>query len=257
MNDPNAQKMVLAKIGDSSITLGELVEFGKSSPTFYGFLQIPGGPDKLLREYVLEKLLLLEGKARKIPEPANHDKALYLLRIKKELLPDLPPLTEKEAKAYYQTHLEEFSTPLLLRLSQIKIYFTKKNHEEAKAKIERISKELEKGVSFEKLAQQYSEEPISAARGGDIGFVPVSSLSPEDVKKAILKLQIGQITPILKIGNSYTIVKLVDKREPIADPYDKVKGLVVEKAEQARQKERIEALRKQLERKWKVKYLDS
>ena len=256
LNDPGSQKMVLAKIGDTPITLGELVEFGRSSPAFYGFLEIPGGPDKLLRELVLERLFLLEGKALGVPEPANHEKTLYLLRIKRKLLPPLPPVTEKEAKEYYKKHLEEFSTPLLLRLSQIKVYYSDKNREKARKKIQKAQEELKKGIPFEKVAEKFSEEPISRSRGGDIGFVPSTSLGAKEVTDEILRLKVGELSKILTIGNSFTIVKLTDKREPIVDPFDRVKELAMEKAKKARQKARLEALRKKLESKWHVTYLN-
>ncbi len=256
LNDPGSQKMVLAKIGDTPITLGELVEFGRSSPAFYGFLEIPGGPDKLLRELVLERLFLLEGKALGVPEPANHEKTLYLLRIKRKLLPPLPPVTEKEAKEYYKKHLEEFSTPLLLRLSQIKVYYSDKNRKKALKKIKKAQEQLKKGVPFEKVAEKFSEEPISRSRGGDIGFVPSTSLGAKEVTDEILRLKVGELSKILTIGNSFTIVKLTDKREPIVDPFDRVKELAMEKAKKARQKARLEALRKKLESKWHVTYLN-
>ncbi len=256
LNDPGSQKMVLAKIGDTPITLGELVEFGRSSPAFYGFLEIPGGPDKLLRELVLERLFLLEGKALGVPEPANHEKTLYLLRIKRKLLPPLPPVTEKEAKEYYKKHLEEFSTPLLLRLSQIKVYYSDKNRKKALKKIKKAQEQLKKGVPFEKVAEKFSEEPISRSRGGDIGFVPSTSLGAKEVTDEILRLKVGELSKILTIGNSFTIVKLTDKREPIVDPFDRVKELAIEKAKKARQKARLEALRKKLESKWHVTYLN-
>ncbi len=256
LNDPEATKMVLAKIGDTPITLGELVEFGKSSPTFYGFLEIPGGPEKLLRELVLERLLLLEGKAQGIPEPANHEKTLYLLRIKRELLPPLPPVTEKEAKEYYRKHIEEFSTPLLLRLSQIKVYYNDKNREKAIQKIKKAQEELKKGIPFEKVAEKFSEEPISRSRGGDIGFVPSTSLGSKEVTDEILKLQVGELSRILTIGNSFTIVRLTDRREPIIDPFDRVREIAIEKAKKAREKERLEKLRARLEKKYHVTYMD-
>ncbi len=256
LNNPKSKDIVLAKIGNEQITVGDLVRFGKSSPAFYGYLQIPGGPDKLLRELVLEKLLILEGKERNIKEPANKDNGLYLLKVKRVLLPPLPPVTEKEARQYYEKHLSEFSTPLLLRLSQIKIYFNETNKNQAKAKIEQALKELKKGVPFDKVAKKYSQEPISRDRGGDIGFVPATSLGSKEVSEAILKLKKGQLSKILIIGNSFTIVKLTDLREPIADPFEQVKELAKQKAEQARQQTRLEELRKKLEKKWKVIYLD-
>ncbi len=106
------------------------------------------------------------------------------------------------------------------------------------------------------MAEKFSEEPISRSRGGDIGFVPSTSLGAKEVTDEILRLKVGELSKILTIGNSFTIVKLTDKREPIVDPFDRVKELAMEKAKKARQKARLEALRKKLESKWHVTYLN-
>ncbi len=255
LNDPGAKKIVLAKIGDRPVTVGDIVKFAKSSPAFYGFLEVPGGPDRLLKELVLERLIVLEGRSMKIPEPANHDEALYLMQVKRQLLPPLPPVTAQEAHRYYNEHLSEFSTPLLLRLSQVKVYFNDKNREKALAKIEKALREIKGGADFGLVAKKYSEEPISASRLGDIGFIPVSSL-PETTAGEIKKLRKGQVSRILTIGHSFTIVKLTDKREPMVDPYKKVRALAAQKAQRARDEKRVERLRRRLEKKWKVVYLN-
>ena len=62
----------------------------------------------------------------------------------------------------------------------------------------------------------YSEDPASSGSGGDLGYVPESSLSQSDpaLKKAVLSLKPGQISSVVVLRDSYRILKLVAKEAP-------------------------------------------
>jgi peptidyl-prolyl cis-trans isomerase SurA len=62
----------------------------------------------------------------------------------------------------------------------------------------------------------YSEDPASAGSGGDLGFVPESSLSQSDpaLKKAVMSLKPGQISGVIALRDSYRILKLVSREAP-------------------------------------------
>jgi peptidyl-prolyl cis-trans isomerase SurA len=99
---------------------------------------------------------------------------------------------------------------------------------EARRKIAALEQQLSTGADFTQLAMDYSEDPSSAGSGGDLGYVPESSLSQADpaLKKAVLSLKPGQVSPIIMVrdanGNSYRLLKLVAKEMPgqreLADP---------------------------------------
>lgn len=89
------------------------------------------------------------------------------------------------------------------------------NDEEAKRKIQAIEARLKQGEDFAMIAQNYSEDPATTPNGGDLGFLPESSLdktSPE-LKKLVLSLQPGQLSPIIHDGEGYRILKMIS-REP-------------------------------------------
>ncbi len=62
----------------------------------------------------------------------------------------------------------------------------------------------------------YSEDPASAGSGGDLGYVPESSLSQSDpaLKKAVMSLKPGQISGVIVLRDSYRILKLVARKRP-------------------------------------------
>ncbi|HVW86758.1 MAG TPA: peptidylprolyl isomerase [Bryobacteraceae bacterium] len=90
-----------------------------------------------------------------------------------------------------------------------------KTEEEAVRKIKAIEARLHQGEDFTMMAQNYSEDPQTTPNGGDLGFVPESSLdktSPE-LRKLILSLQPGQLSPIIHTQEGYRILKMIS-REP-------------------------------------------
>jgi peptidyl-prolyl cis-trans isomerase SurA len=77
-----------------------------------------------------------------------------------------------------------------------------------------IDMRVRQGEDFGQLAQSYSEDQF-AANGGDVGFVPESALdkaNPE-LRKIILQMTPGQVSPIIHTPEGYRIIKLI-AREP-------------------------------------------
>jgi peptidyl-prolyl cis-trans isomerase SurA len=87
------------------------------------------------------------------------------------------------------------------------------NEADAGRKAAMLIQKLDAGADFTELAMDYSEDP-SASTGGDIGFIPESSLSRSDpaLRKAVLALKPGQFTqPLRTKDGGYTILKLIAK----------------------------------------------
>jgi peptidyl-prolyl cis-trans isomerase SurA len=77
----------------------------------------------------------------------------------------------------------------------------------ASAKAGMLMERLKAGASFSELAMDYSEDPESAPRGGDLGLVPLSSLkqAPPPLRDAVLKTAPGMAN-MVSAGGAYTIV---------------------------------------------------
>jgi peptidyl-prolyl cis-trans isomerase SurA len=93
------------------------------------------------------------------------------------------------------------------------------NDVEARRKIEMIHNRLESGEDFATVANNYSEDTSDANNGGNMGFIPESSLrSQAAVFAAISRLQPGQMTDVLPLvppgaraPAGYAIYKLIEK----------------------------------------------
>ncbi len=87
--------------------------------------------------------------------------------------------------------------------------------DQARKKIDNIYARLRQGEDFAQLAQNYSEHPDSSQNGGDLGFIAESALERANVelRKAVMALRPGEITPVQRTAEGYRILKLIT-REP-------------------------------------------
>jgi peptidyl-prolyl cis-trans isomerase SurA len=95
---------------------------------------------------------------------------------------------------------------------------------EARRKCAALAQQLHSGADFANVAMDYSEDPVSAPSGGDLGFVPESSLNQADplLKKTVLSLKAGDVSDVIELRDGYRILKLVAKESPgqrqLSDP---------------------------------------
>jgi peptidyl-prolyl cis-trans isomerase SurA len=78
------------------------------------------------------------------------------------------------------------------------------------AKTKMLLERLKAGTRFSELAMEYSEDPESAPRGGDLGFVPVSKLkqAPPLLRNAVLGVEPGRVNVVSDNG-AHTLVLVV------------------------------------------------
>jgi peptidyl-prolyl cis-trans isomerase SurA len=83
---------------------------------------------------------------------------------------------------------------------------------EAAAKARMVMERLKAGARFEDVAADFSEDPESAPRGGDLGFVTLSALqqAPPQLRDAVLSGTPGSAR-LLSSGGAYTVVLVLGK----------------------------------------------
>lgn len=137
-------------------------------------------------------------------------------------------ISEKEVAEFYEANKASFNRPEpQYRLAQILVTpypdpnvrnlknDKAQNELEARKKIEMIAARLKAGEDFAMLAQHYSEDPNSAANGGEVGYIPESAFEKADaeLRKILLSLKPGEVSPIIRTPEGYRILRLI-AREP-------------------------------------------
>lgn len=82
---------------------------------------------------------------------------------------------------------------------------------EAKARLEKLRQRIISGESFETIAQVYSDDPGSAIKGGELGYVERGVMVPE-FEATALRLKVNEISEIFESQFGYHIVQLLDRR---------------------------------------------
>jgi peptidyl-prolyl cis-trans isomerase SurA len=137
-------------------------------------------------------------------------------------------VTDSDISAYYNQHKAEFNliepqfhlAQILVTPGpnpQVKNLQKAQNDAEAKKKIQQLMNRLDSGEDFASVAMNYSEQPEISPNGGELGFIPESSLKGDKLAyDAVSKLKPGQYTSILPIVDpsarqvlGYRIVKLI------------------------------------------------
>lgn len=134
-------------------------------------------------------------------------------------------VTDEEIAAYYEKNKANFNvSETTYHIAQIQVTprpdaeVRNLKNDDAKTpaaaehKIQALYQSLTRGEDFATLAQQYSEDPSTAAGGGDMGFIPASGLNAA-LKQVVNSLKVGQVSPIIRSNIGFHIFKLLGVEE--------------------------------------------
>lgn len=153
--------------------------------------------------------------------------------------------SDEEIKSYYQAHAEQFKTPEERHASHILILAKKDapaaEDKAAHAKAEELLTQVKKDpAAFAKLAQQNSQDPGSAPKGGDLGWFGRGMMVPA-FEQSVFALKDGDISGLVRSDYGYHIIKLTGIRP------ERVKALAEVKGDIADQLKRDNAAKKYAE----------
>ena len=94
-------------------------------------------------------------------------------------------------------------------------------------KAQGIVARLDAGESFEDLAKELSDDPGSAANGGDLGFFGRGVMAPE-FETAVFELQQGGRSQAVKTPFGFHIIELVEIKPEVATPLAEVRDQLVD-----------------------------
>lgn len=138
----------------------------------------------------------------------------YFAFTPNELPGGVPQPSQQEIKQYFDQHTYEYSTPEQARSRHILIKVAPdadaKTDAAAKAKAEGLLKQIQGGANFAELAKQYSDDPGSKDKGGELGFAQRGRMVPE-FDNAIFTQKTGE-TKIVKSQFGYHIVQVEERQ---------------------------------------------
>jgi parvulin-like peptidyl-prolyl isomerase len=224
---------VVLKIDGKDLTAGEIRALVNNMPGDFGkFYQ--QNPKNAIEQLYVMRFLAQEAEKEKLDQQSPMKEQLEMVRANALASAMLSyehnhfPVSEEMVKDYYQRNQAKYQQ------SKIKAIFvafkpvvpaagasiedvaraaseaatgrTQRSEAEARKLAEDLVKQVREGADFGKLVEQYSDDPASKAKGGDLGVVSVTSGQPADLKRAVLPLKAGEVTdPIRQLAGFYII----------------------------------------------------
>jgi parvulin-like peptidyl-prolyl isomerase len=193
------------------------------------------GPEgmKALTEQIIERLLLVEDTYDQLLDVENQELAtearlqVLLQMLHQEEVDDKIEITDEEIQIFYDENAAMMSIPPQMRIRYIRIGLGNNEDEvtAARVKVDEAYKKLvpglfQKGEDFSTVAQGYSEDPETAANGGELpGWIGESTDILTEIElhpfhEMILGLPNGEISTPFEFGGSLYIVQVIERTEP-------------------------------------------
>jgi peptidyl-prolyl cis-trans isomerase C len=140
-------------------------------------------------------------------------------------------VSDQTARQFYDRNKSEMTAPERVHLRHIVIQVLPKASEadkaKAKAKAEEVYKKVKAGEDFAKLAAQYSDDPGSKARGGDIGFIVKGQTVPAFEAAAFALQKPNEVAPLTETRFGYHIIQLLERQAGGEIPFEQVKDRLI------------------------------
>ncbi|HEY4317946.1 MAG TPA: peptidylprolyl isomerase [Herbaspirillum sp.] len=152
--------------------------------------------------------------------------------------------SEAETKAAYDSEQAKgsFNLPAIYHVAQIFVKAPagdKAATAAARDKASKLAKQAKDG-DFAAIARTGSDDANSAARGGDVGSLPLASLKPE-MQETVAKMKKDQVSDPIHSDTGFHIIKIIDIQPPRVATYDQVKPRLQALMRQQRQQQTMQA----------------
>jgi len=147
-----------------------------------------------------------------------------------------------ELQQAYDAGKANWMTPPLYRVSQI---FLAVPDAQSLETVRKQATELSKKAQgtpgdFAALATQYSQDRLTAERGGDTGLQPLQQLVPE-VRGAVAKLKVGAVSDPLQSAAGFHVIKLTEQQPARTATLDELRDQLTQALRAQRQEQIAQA----------------
>jgi len=243
--DPNPSSSdsgVIARIGDTEVKFDEMRASIESldAREQAALARDPSLLNQVVRTFLVRRVVLKEALAKKWDQESavaaqiqrardNTIVETYLQSVSKPA--DTYP-SDAEVQSAYESRKAQLLVPKQFRLAQIFIALPKTadktTTDKAQSKLEAVKKSLhQSGADFAAIAKANSEEPESASRGGEIGWLAENQVQPE-VRPQVTSLSKNATSEPIRLEDGWHILKVLDIKEVYTPTLDEVRSQLVQ-----------------------------
>ena len=226
---------VVASVNGKPITAKEMEEFSAGlPPQFQQYYQ--QDKEGFLKQYAVLMKFSKLAEAAKVDQASPYKQRLEFTRLQilsQAYVEDYRAkivVKDEDLKAFYDKNKDNY-TQAKLQVILVNYSATpaqpgekpKLTEADAKTKADGIVKQLKAGTDFKKLVADASDDVASKTKGGDFGTIRRSDQIPDELKKAIFALKVGEFSEPVKQPNGFYIFKVA---EYTAQSLDEVKSIL-------------------------------
>ncbi|MGE0767675.1 MAG: peptidylprolyl isomerase [Hyphomicrobiaceae bacterium] len=127
-------------------------------------------------------------------------------------------VSEADAKKFYDTQVAATPAQEEVRARHILV--------ESEDKAKELYEKIAHGAEFTQLAKQFSKDPGSKDDGGDLGYFTRGRMVPQ-FEEAAFKLDKGEVSLPVQSQFGWHLIKVEDKRQRGAPPFDRIKDRII------------------------------
>src|SRR5436190_12560496 len=166
----------------------------------------------------------------------------------------LKPVADAEVERYYREHATEFEEPRRAHaahvLARVPETGGSEGEDKARAKITDVIRRAKAGEDFAKLAREASEDPGSAPKGGDLGWVRPGEMVPQ-FEQGLFALKKGEVSPEpVRTPFGFHAIRVLEVREggtkPLKDVAAQIRVRLEAEATEKAMQARAQTLRREL-----------
>ena len=163
-----------------------------------------------LSDYIDYQLKIVAAEQEKLADQPDfkEEYASFRKELATPYLVDMPTLDMLVKQAYQRMKEEKKVSQILVKLGE---NASPADTLIAYQKIENIYQKLKAGEDFAVLASRFSEDEMSAAKGGVLGYI-TSLQTAYDFENAIYSIGIGEYSKPFRTASGYHIVKILNQR---------------------------------------------
>lgn len=145
-------------------------------------------------------------------------------------------IPDADVQRYYQSNQSQFRVEERVEVSHILVRADATNKEEKRKKADGVLTRLKGGADFAALARENSDDPGSASKGGNLGYIVRGQTVPE-FEKAAFSLEPGKLSELVETTFGFHILK-VGKHEqarlrPLEEVSPEIRGILLQERVQA------------------------
>jgi foldase protein PrsA len=232
-------KRVVLQVADNKLTLGEVLK--RYATTEFKDVDQEYKVKSDMVKLTLERFLLIEGAKENGIKPtidtSYFRRELLKQLYNKEILNKIS-ISDKDIESFFNKYGGEVQAGHILVADS--------------SLAESLYTAIKNGAEFEKIAKDFSQDQLTADKGGSLGYNPYGRFD-DDFQNAIFSMKAGEVSRPIKSRNGWHIAKVFDRIKNTPADLEKDKSTYREQVHQYKQKTMVKDLVKDVKSEYNYK----